>query len=811
MAIKTLESYLFEKGIVGVNPIDTIKNARLGIDVEHYISRLINNKRELFLAAIGGFPFTFTQFIEADLKIFKELNITPVFVFKGSRVNAQNEMLKSFELDGKITKARAEAWEQYYSKFDKPIGSNESSVSPLGSIVGNALSFKTQPVTPSSATPRAQNSGFKSSNSSHSVFDSSPYISDFISLFEKHGVEYMVAPISSWAQLNYFYANGYVDVIYGPTECLLTPDIDTFIHGMEFQSKEFRFIDKKHLLQEFKISQKQFKEIAVVLGFDIQPYSLVNKNFGFNAAKAIDFKWLHEYTLNGNNVYATVLNNAKKTKNQKDLDRFKNGMTSIDFMPILKASGKVEFLLEPDGGFPPLDEFDSNAQPADQQQPKVPNDIHDVIGQRLPHEYFFYQSIGLISSKLLDSLLYGNYLEFAPLDGGNSTQYKSLINSKINLTTKNKMLSLLTSSINRYFQAKKYHYIKYFDASKSVDSAHEFDFRVSMPGPIYLKLAHYLVRSGKDSKTFDIVNFLKQFSDENFLAKVVHSKGFIEKDEDRLQTSNELLSTSLIRSLYIYDFISLSDNKLTKWGKLLNKLAETSEDRDDVERLLLLLVFFKNHSNEVKLHQSLTPEVLGEPKLASQEKSSLIKQYILIITRLSLLFDPYNTESVSNLNSNNINKLNLNLLAYRSIFEFVKTNINELNQTLAVSLLTNNQFNRKNFSTNVKWRKLVDQMILKQTLPSTLHSIIADVYFDYMFNGAGDGDASDKVEKTREFVNNSYEQNFKGVLETLDGSFKFVLKALDLIEEIGKAELIDKEYFNAIKGAKVFLMKHTKL
>lgn len=83
MAIKSLESFLFERGLVGSYAIEALNNCTLGIDVNHYVSRLLTNKREQYLDAIGGFPTSLKMYLESDLKIFKDFNITPIFVFNG--------------------------------------------------------------------------------------------------------------------------------------------------------------------------------------------------------------------------------------------------------------------------------------------------------------------------------------------------------------------------------------------------------------------------------------------------------------------------------------------------------------------------------------------------------------------------------------------------------------------------------------------------------------------------------------------------------------------------------------------------------
>lgn len=133
MAIKSLESYLFERGLVGSYPIEALKNAMLGIDVNHYISRLLTSKREQYLDAIGGFPTSLKMYLESDLKIFREYKITPVFVFNGTLIS--NQLEDSGYLNGFATEASAVALSSPGSNSSS--GSNAPMYSANSSVSAN--------------------------------------------------------------------------------------------------------------------------------------------------------------------------------------------------------------------------------------------------------------------------------------------------------------------------------------------------------------------------------------------------------------------------------------------------------------------------------------------------------------------------------------------------------------------------------------------------------------------------------------------------------------------------------------------------
>ena len=58
----------------------------------------------------------------------------------------------------------------------------------------------------------------------------------------------MISPYDASFQLSYLYQSGIIDIVYGSTDLLLTK-IDKFILGMEFQSKDFRFVNKNKVLK----------------------------------------------------------------------------------------------------------------------------------------------------------------------------------------------------------------------------------------------------------------------------------------------------------------------------------------------------------------------------------------------------------------------------------------------------------------------------------------------------------------------------------------------------------------------------------
>ena len=75
----------------------------------------------------------------------------------------------------------------------------------------------------------------------------------------------MISPYDASFQLSYLYQSGIIDIVYGSTDLLLTK-IDKFILGMEFQSKDFRFVNKNKVLKGLNLSERQFLDLCIIVG-----------------------------------------------------------------------------------------------------------------------------------------------------------------------------------------------------------------------------------------------------------------------------------------------------------------------------------------------------------------------------------------------------------------------------------------------------------------------------------------------------------------------------------------------------------------
>lgn len=823
MAIKSLESFLFERGLVGSYAIEALNNCTLGIDVNHYVSRLLTNKREQYLDAIGGFPTSLKMYLESDLKIFKDFNITPIFVFNGGLTYNQ------LEASGHFTAASASA--SISSTTTSSSGTNATTRSNTESVLlqrsrgwtqwnnlisSNQNSYIDQPIQPQE--PFRHNT----------TIDSKAYQNDLIAYFIEHGYMYQVAPYSSWFQLAYLLNSAYIDTIYGPTDCLMLDCVDRFILGMEFPNKEFRFIDRSRVMKDLGCTHEEFIDIAMAVGNDLQPTTLPPLQI-YPVPQLFDIAL--EMVLNtGTNFYAYQLSTTLQNDSKENIQNYQRGISALRYMPVLKDTGKVELFVQEivvseedseknnkDGKKSNLSSpssASSSASPAttvtknasekltyeksstkEVRKPRdIPNDVHDFIGQMLPHEYYFYRSIGLVTGKLFDAIVTGVYPEEPPLGGGSSTSYRKLVSKSVEIF-KNKEINLLTQPINRYYQIKQIKQVKWYAANEPTTLTNR------MSPSMFETINHLIVKTEtSDEKEFSISEFITTINGSSNMAKDFISEKVIFPNsvpiESKLNSPFNLLSTNFLRLLVLLEFFTFDfKEKLlepTRWGEVLLKLNELNIDRKYHESVIIFLVFLK--CDVLKLDEEVqppAPSALSQATLRSYPEESL---YVLLVTRVLTLFQ------VDQKPSNYHGPIDKKTLIFRDHLSFIKENLNELFEAVLISSLTSGEFNRLSLD-NFGWaRKIVRYLPFKLDSPNTIMAMMWEFFLQkYLHNGNAKNDALSLV--ATEF--NTYKST-PNLDEQFVESHRFLLEISKVMQELNAAKLIDENVFKLFTKAVEF-------
>lgn len=823
MPINSLEFYLFERGLVGSYPIETLKGTTLGIDVNHYISRLLSAKKEQYLDAIGGFPTSLKMYLESDLKIFNEFDVTPVFIFNGSATINQLDYNSYFTAGAEEAAAAVSLGANSLGAagVNSPNGTNGPNSKSNKELVltqrhkawtqwnnllsNNQTTYIDQPLQPQE--PFRYNT----------VVETKRFQSDLIRYFIQHGITYQVAPATSWIQLDYLLQNGFIDAIYGPTDCLMLPNVNKFILGMEFPNQDFRFIDKNRVLKDFQISYNEFIDISMAVGNDLQPYTLPplqiypsNKLFeialdmvlttGTNFYAYQVSNQTNNNHNNNNNNGAMSPNTGSNSQNNYVLN-YQRGVASLRHMPVLQSNGRVE-VHATDNMMNEIDSDDkssttdgsnekrdsSSSRPNSVESTRlypIPNDVHDFVGQRLPAEYYYYKSLGLISGKLFDAIITGIYPEEPPLDGGVSDSYRALVVKSVDMF-KNKEINLLTQQINRYFQMKPIKQVKWYSSDNKVQLTNR------VTPTIMEQLKHIVVKTDKNDTQFTIYKFIKLLKDniDNLPGKFISEKPIITQrgtPANQLASSFDLLSTGFLRlliQLELFEFdLSKKSLKPSTWGSiLLNFFSNLQLNEQFYEHLFILLVFLQ--TKVLSLTDEIRPNIrsaLSDHTLRTYPQES---KYILIVSRLLTLFQI--DQKPTTIYHGPVDK---KTLVFREHLDFIRENLNDMFEALMVSSLTSNEFDRLSL-TNSEWKlSIVQNMPFKCSLPNTVMAMMMEFFLQkYLHNGNSKSDAMALV--ASEF---STYKSVPNLEEQFDQSVDYLAKCSNLIKELVALRLMKQE------------------
>ncbi|QPG72861.1 hypothetical protein FOA43_000163 [Brettanomyces nanus] len=737
MPIKSLEPYLFELKTVSNCPLDVLRNAVVGIDVEHYLSRLFTPRKEPNLEAIGGLPMTLKMLMDSDFKFFKDLNVKPIFVFSGLRTAIQYSYLEQAEILSRERTFR-HVWDDKVNKeyFNESFRDPDS---PL--------------------TMR-------------------PVMDQFMELLDSKNVEYIVSPFSAWAQLQYMLNEHLINCIFGSTDGLLVEGVDRIILSIEFESKQFKYLDKSNIFSKLNLSPKQFKDISMCIGNGFQPFTL---NIFPHIPSQSTFTALHHFVLNGGSIYNTLLG---LTDDGRSFEIYMKGCSALRFMPVLKLNGRVEprqinsdasCLSVPSSGIPNSSGTDSSSIKGTSSE-KVPEDMHEFIGQRLPDELFFYQSIGLTTFDLCETLVHSNAVERLPPDMALTSLYRRLVTSDNSLDIRGKTINLLANSLNRYYQFKKLKLTTYFNGSE------EYELVQRMSPPIFLSLQPLLIRHAT-ARSFDLVTLLSSLSDD-FLAECTIPRKASNSDDTKISTNYELISTSLMRTLLLYGFIKEGEFKFNAWGDALRCIARSSYNS---QYLLLVLWFFKQFP-DLKLSDLLEPYDLHSINKKHKEQAILISKFVG-------LFSMNNLSSV-----NYAYKVSRPLLQFRSVFDKLNSNIGGAVRSNLIALLLLNQDDLDKYERdNSEWRKLILELPFRSTLPSVLLGIISQQFFEMYLDNFD-------LSKSFASINESFQFVHASSSAELIRGFKCFQEVAGLVKLLGeKGLIVDKEVLELFAQSNEFV------
>ncbi|CAK9441239.1 uncharacterized protein LODBEIA_P51080 [Lodderomyces beijingensis] len=723
MPIKSLESYFFQRKQVFQAPIEILANATIGIDLEYYLSRIYTPKKEQYLVAIGGVPSSLKDYLQSDLQILKEYNIKPIFVVSGLKIESQLTEYKQNELS-RYEEHLAGTWTKV---------ANSQKLGPQQQHSFHSESFRT----------------------AQEGISLEPIINDIIKCFIELGIEYMICPYDASFQLSYLLQNKLIDTIYGSTDLMLT-EIDKFILAMEFQSKEFKFVDKRKVLQEFGLNDRQFTDLSLMVGCALQPNTFpifppqprpTNPQQPFPALNyfKLGLDMVYQYIqFSGvtSDFYGYILN----FNDPKLIDWYTRGLSAIKYVPVITTEGSVELYnvemakLKLNKNVDYLtDEEDDPEKPyleteENKRIVRIPSNLHEVISQRIPPELFFYQSLGLLPVDLLSSIARGIYDIRPPAAVGRSDSYKSLVSSPFFIETLEYQYNLITQLLARYYQVKKV--VVKFWFNKEV----EINNRISPS--IAKRVGDIFVKTSESTNGV--------FNLQQFLASgLTNGK---EEVEGEITSSRDIVSTALLRAFSLYGIID-KKRDLSSVGTILQQLAannainQAEKVEDDLEQVVTILLLLKASSSQFepdKEYASVSKafSAVHGPNGVAPNLNEEEARKVLLIAKV------FSFKKIAAAPLNYQGPVSRSLLSFRSHTELVRSSLSHTIECVLVDLMVRQEKNniKGQYQTKQDWFKLVDQLPFYKTEPNTLLGVISEIFFEVALKqqklGASNKDAA---------------------------------------------------------------------
>ena len=597
------EFELWSASRTDTNHFSDLSGAVLAIEADFYLDRLLNNSpaKEPLLSALAGLPFSFRSHVEHELGVLQSWGVKPIFVFSGLE---QGKNYAPFEEGENVAERNRIAWDLYIRHEAQEAVDN----------FGNS----------GYATPRR-------------------FYRFLQTVLRGRNIDFQVAPYSAVGQLAYLSRNtpDHVNAIAGSSEILLF-DIDRVITGLDFPQNEFTFIRKQQCVEELGgVPPEMFTDACMLAGCSLLPPIPI-------AARPRIPKVKHVIDLmkaNGQTGYSlcTQFQDHQGIREMDYIDRYKRSRLAVKHEVVLTLAGKVEPLAADD----------------------APSDLHEIIGQRLPDELYYYLSVAAIGPRVLNQLTSAHVYDQCPADGGESEAYKILVSEKLR-DSRTTTLALLAWNLHRAYQHRKVQFSTWSSQGRQSEvSLNE----VSDPRPIVhqWKVPESSFPPGVDLEQSVIGSAVRALHEPSFVAKTKGNKA-------RLQQTSELKMNAVWRFLHLRGYID-NEHRLTAWGKVLLAMVEASSSASEQEEGLLLAAELLRL--DLLSSENMFPSYNGAPMHGSEKD----KANTLLLARIACL------GKLRHKSIGFTGPLSRHLLGYSSIVDAVRMSLRDLLETCLITML----------------------------------------------------------------------------------------------------------------------------
>ncbi|KAK4998773.1 hypothetical protein LTR66_002073 [Elasticomyces elasticus] len=525
----------------------------------------------------------------------------------------------------------------------------------------------------SGLSPQTQNSTSRSIENSVKAIRNAWEL--YSGILHKYNIDFRVAPYSAVAQLASIDGTAYCDAICGSTELLLF-DVEKIITKFDFENSSFSWMTRSSCVDALGLgSTSAFVDACLLSGSSFLPTLPQLTNVLASPLKQPMIKaateLLRRHGLSGNAVcmhYQDLPQNNEA--NSSYLERYQKARLAV----------RHHIVIQPDGTVEPLDK--ANA----------PGDLHALMGQQMPPEIIDYLSRGVIGPHVLNWRASGAVYETVPLDCDDSDAYHALVRDKL-VPLRASALSLLSQSLNRYYQHRDVTLHCWFDSDDSGKQLGILD--LPDPKPIIagwnVKIDAIEKKATQLKLEISKLTFtIKSLEDTDFAKSTRITRG---KKDSPLQTNQEILCNTVWRFLGLCGYIQ-SDHTLSQWGRCLSAALGHLDNAYELEEPVFLAMELLRLDMLNADYMFPTPPYHGQPMRGTETD----RRNTLLVSRVAAL---------GNLRHNSIGytgPLSRHLAAYHSIIFAVRSALRDLAEMSLCTLLVRGDGSRK--KSNGEWIEL---------------------------------------------------------------------------------------------------------
>ncbi|CAG7989048.1 unnamed protein product [Penicillium salamii] len=638
-------------------PLSSLRDSVIGIDASHYINQHLVNQstREALLGALGGFPFALRANIEKELQLFKNLGVGCVFVFNGldfgkKEQRAQSQSSRSFE----------QAWDLYdQQQADQVVDAFSSAgmgsfyPEPPSELVTGLASLHRRQWNLTNAPTTADTTNPPGTPPPETLFK-------FLQrILVQNGVQFMVAPYSAAAQLHYLArgTNPIIDSVYAPSEALLF-DIDKLITRIDTEPAQFFWITKQTCKEELgRLSDEQFLEFCLLLGSPFLRSFPLFENPAFPGKSPTIRDALPMFNAAGRSALTLCA--------QFDEDRRMQELQYTDLYKRAFMVVKHHVFIDLEGRVGPMD------------SENAPSDVHELIGQRLPEELYFYLSKGILGADVPNYLTSGQVRVTLPLGTEDTEIYRQLVGD-ILTPTRTQSMCLLANSLHRFYQTKVIQIRPWFDENsersinlKGIPSVKETIQSWRLHGENFPEGVKN-IQASRGSFKFAV----QSLGDSDFV-----TKSFATKETPALSSQDDILSNVMWRFMQLRGYID-DKHKLTAWGQCLSQALSAVDPADNLEEAIFIAIEMLRLDLLNTKHWF--SHVSGGPMRGSEED----KTFNMLVSRVACI------AKLQHKSIGYSGPLSRQLLCYRSLISEVRSVLRNLVEVVLASMLLSGDVNR---------------------------------------------------------------------------------------------------------------------